>query len=121
MIRFKACARAESDRIPALSNATLDTDQSERVKDHKGAMDIDSLESYLSRVADLRRLWKVPDHQELWFRAEDEAHSPKALQPGLYRPRAGTKGKSITWLRTLPNLRRMDFRKGAKKNLRLNE
>jgi len=54
-----------------------------------------SLGGYLQLVAALRRKWKVPAEDELWFRAEDQSHQTTRLQPGIYRPRDGTARKSI--------------------------
>ena len=54
-----------------------------------------SLDNYLSTVRLIREECFIPPHQELWFRAEDEAHSRTHLQPGLYRPREDGRSKSI--------------------------
>jgi hypothetical protein len=54
-----------------------------------------SLGQYLSIVSKVRKRWKVPAADELWFRAEDAKHSKTHLQPGLYRPRDSGKRKSI--------------------------
>jgi hypothetical protein len=50
---------------------------------------IKDLGSYLSAVNQLRKQWKVPGNDELWFRAEDASHFNTRLMPGLYRPRKG--------------------------------
>jgi hypothetical protein len=62
-----------------------------------------SLSYYLKIVSDLRKDWKVKDHKELWFRAESSTHATTRLQPGLYRPRAGSTRKTINELLTLEN------------------
>jgi hypothetical protein len=63
-----------------------------------------TLDEYLSQIAFLRdEHWDVDDHKELWFRAEDEAHSATHLQPGLYRPRDGALLKPIKELLALEN------------------
>jgi hypothetical protein len=76
-------------------------------------MDIDSLRSYISTVAETRKQWRVPDHKELWFRAEDESHIDTMLQPGLYRPRKGAKRKSIKELLSLESELYEEFRRCA--------
>jgi hypothetical protein len=58
-------------------------------------MTVQSLDEYLSRVHLIRDEWDVPDHKELWFRAEDEKHVATRLQPCLYRPKVGAKRKPI--------------------------
>jgi hypothetical protein len=63
-----------------------------------------SLSSYLSAVAEIRKHWSVPKRDELWFRAEDARHRKTRLQPGLYRPReASGLHKSIQTLLGLEN------------------
>ena len=62
-----------------------------------------SLSEYLKIVSDLRKEWKVKDHKELWFRAESSTHVTTRLQPGLYRPRAGSTRKTIKELLALEN------------------
>jgi len=72
-----------------------------------------SLDDYLSIVHHIRNYWDVPDHQELWFRAEDEKHSKTRLQPGLYRPRDDGSRKSINTLLELENDLYEEFRRCA--------
>lgn len=62
-----------------------------------------SLGAYLSLVGGIRRRWKVPKRDELWFRAEDAHHRDTRLQPGLYRPRESGKRKSVENLLELEN------------------
>jgi hypothetical protein len=64
---------------------------------------VDSLDDYLRTVHLTRDEWNVPDHRELWFRAEDESHLDTCLQPGLYRPRKGTPRKDCMALLELEN------------------
>jgi hypothetical protein len=71
------------------------------------------LADYLSTVAELRKTWKVKDHQELWFRAEDATHSATRLQPGLYRPREGAARKPIKELLKLECELYEEFRRCA--------
>lgn len=46
-----------------------------------------NIKDYLSAVGELRRRWRMPKSDELWFRAEDARHRGTHLQPGLFRPR----------------------------------
>lgn len=62
-----------------------------------------SLEDYLAKVRLVRDEWDVPAHKELWFRAESAEHFDTRLQPGLYRPRADGKRKSVKDLLELEN------------------
>jgi FRG domain-containing protein len=62
-----------------------------------------SLDDYLSTVHLVRDEWGIPDHQELWFRAEDKTHVETRLQPGLYRPRQDGQRKSVNALLELEN------------------
>lgn len=62
-----------------------------------------SLSSYLAVVAKIRKRWKVPKRDELWFRAEDVRHRKTKLQPGLYRPRESGLRKSVNVLLKLEN------------------
>ena len=66
-------------------------------------MTSESLHDYLSTVHLIREEWDVPDHKELWFRAESEEHRQTRLLPGLYRPRKGEKRKSVEFLLELEN------------------
>jgi len=66
-------------------------------------MTAQSLDDYLSTVHHIRDEWDIPDHKELWFRAEDETHLETRLQPGLYRPKADGKRKAIHELLELEN------------------
>lgn|SRR5208337_96608 len=63
----------------------------------------ETLSEYLAEVQRVRSQWKVPDHRELWFRAEDQKHEETRLQPSLYRPRTGKKRKRIGELLKLEN------------------
>lgn len=72
-----------------------------------------SLSSYLSAVASVRRLWKVPKRDELWFRAEDARHRKTRLQPGLYRPRESGLRKSVKSLLQLENELYEEFQRCA--------
>jgi FRG domain-containing protein len=58
-------------------------------------MTVHSLDDYLSTVRLIRDNWDVPDHRELWFRAEDERHKETRLQPCLYRPKRGAQRKPV--------------------------
>lgn len=64
---------------------------------------IDSLSSYLAAVAKIRKFWRVPKQNELWFRAEDARYKRTKLQPGLYRPRPSGLRKSVNALLELEN------------------
>lgn len=44
-----------------------------------------------STVRQIRDEGDIPDHRELWFRAEDERHKATRLQPPLYRPKHSAK------------------------------
>jgi hypothetical protein len=72
-----------------------------------------SLGQYLLAVTRIRKRWKVPDQDELWFRAEDAHHNKTCLQPGLYRPRDSGKRKSIRNLLELENYLYEEFRRCA--------
>lgn len=73
-----------------------------------------SLEDFLSTVRKLRREWRMRSYQELWFRAEDLAHLRTHLQPGLYRPREGSRArKPIQTLLGLENELYEEFRRCA--------
>jgi hypothetical protein len=72
-----------------------------------------SLSSYLAAVSAIRKRWKVPRRDELWFRAEDEHHRRTKLQPGLYRPRDSGKRKSVTRLLELESDLYDEFRRCA--------
>jgi hypothetical protein len=76
-------------------------------------MKAESLDDYLSTVSLVRDEWDVPDHKELWFRAEDSAHTPTTLQPGLFRPRKDAARKSIKYLLRLENTLYEEFRRCA--------
>ena len=65
---------------------------------------VHSVAEYLSTVRAIRKGWKTPKHQELWFRAEDERHRETRLQPGIYRPNENSgKRKSVRYLLELEN------------------
>jgi len=65
--------------------------------------DATSVASYLSAVSDIRKQWRAPKRDELWFRAEDAGHRSTRLQPGLYRPRDNGLRKSVSNLLELEN------------------
>ena len=66
--------------------------------------DVSPLGKYLSEVRAIRKRWKVPKSDELWFRAEDSSHRTTHLQPGLYRPKEnGTRLPSTSSLLKLEN------------------
>ena len=66
--------------------------------------DVNPLGKYLSEVRAIRKRWKVPKNNELWFRAEDSSHRKTHLQPGLYRPKVyGTRLPSTSSLLKLEN------------------
>jgi hypothetical protein len=66
--------------------------------------DVSPLGQYLSEVRAIRKRWKVPKNDELWFRAEDSSHRETHLQPGLYRPKEnGTRLPSTPRLLELEN------------------
>ncbi len=62
-----------------------------------------SVDEYFRTVRDLRKLWRVPKGDELWFRAEDAGHRKTRLQPGIYRPRFGGKRKPVARLLQIEN------------------
>jgi hypothetical protein len=66
-------------------------------------MNAQSLDDFLSTVHLIRDNWDIPDHKELWFRAEDEKHVKTRLQPCLYRPKPGARRKSIEELLEIEN------------------
>lgn len=72
-----------------------------------------SLSSYLAAVARIRKRWKVPRRDELWFRAEDARHRKTRLQPGLYRPRESGLRKSVNTLLKLENELYEEFQRCA--------
>jgi len=66
--------------------------------------DVNPLGKYLSEVRAIRKRWKVPKNNELWFRAEDSSYRKTHLQPGLYRPKVnGTRLPSTSSLLKLEN------------------
>jgi FRG domain len=65
---------------------------------------VSPLGKYLSAVREIRRRWRLPNNEELWFRAEDSAHKETHLQPGLYRPKvSAARQPSIAKLLELEN------------------
>ncbi len=65
---------------------------------------VSPLGKYLSEVRAIRKRWKMPKSDELWFRAEDSSHRKTHLQPGLYRPKEnGTRLPSTPSLLKLEN------------------
>jgi hypothetical protein len=62
-----------------------------------------SLGEYLSTVGRIRKRWNVPQHLELWFRAEDTLHRKTHLQPGVYRQRESGLRKSVDKLLEIEN------------------
>ena len=72
-----------------------------------------SLSAYLAAVNAVRKRWRVPRRDELWFRAEDAHHRRTMLQPGLYRPRDSGKRKSVTRLLEIENDLYDEFRRCA--------
>ncbi|MGO4882339.1 MAG: FRG domain-containing protein [Bryobacteraceae bacterium] len=62
-----------------------------------------SVDEYLAVVKTFRQQWRVPRHDELWFRAEDSRHQKTHLQPGIYRPREGGKRRAIKFLLEVEN------------------
>jgi FRG domain len=72
-----------------------------------------TLDDYLSTVRKMRKEWNVPEHKELWFRAEDARHAATRLQPGLYRPRKDAARKSINHLLRLENTLYEEFMRCA--------
>jgi hypothetical protein len=65
--------------------------------------EVHSVDEYLASVRAFREQWRVPRRDELWFRAEDARYRNTHLQPGIYRPRAGSKRKTIRQLLELEN------------------
>jgi len=61
------------------------------------------LGEYLSTVGRIRKRWKVPNHHELWFRAEDAEHRKTHLQPCIYRPRDSGLRKAVNKLLQVEN------------------
>ena len=72
-----------------------------------------SLSEFLSTVGRLRKLWKVPKHRELWFRAEDALHRRTHLEPCLYRQRRSGLRKSVVKLLEIENDLYEEFRRCA--------
>src|SRR6516165_9632867 len=48
-----------------------------------------SVGQFLNTVRSIRKQWKIPEHKELWFRAEDKKYTATQLRPKLYRPPKG--------------------------------
>jgi hypothetical protein len=73
---------------------------------------INYLSAFVKRVREIRyEEWRVPDHQELWFRGEGEKHETSPLRPNLYRPPMGTAMKSIPELLEIECALYDDFRR----------
>jgi hypothetical protein len=72
-----------------------------------------SLSMFLAAVAKIRKRWKVPTRDELWFRAEDAGHRKTRLQPGLYRPRESGLRRSVNTLLELENELYEEFQRCA--------
>jgi hypothetical protein len=64
---------------------------------------VPSLAAYLSTVGKIRKRWNVPNHLELWFRAEDTLYRKTHLQPCLYRQRESGLRKSVDKLLEIEN------------------
>jgi hypothetical protein len=54
-----------------------------------------SADKLLATIRKIRQEWKLPEHKELWFRAEDAKHFDTKLQPKLYRPGKGKRRKRV--------------------------
>jgi hypothetical protein len=50
---------------------------------------IHSASDLLATARKIRREWNLPEHKEMWFRAEDAKHIKTTLRPKLYRPKKG--------------------------------
>jgi hypothetical protein len=78
-----------------------------------GTIVVNSLGAYLSAVGRIRKRWKVPARDELWFRAEDLSYRKTRLQPGLYRPRSSGIRKTVNKLLEVENELYEEFRRCA--------
>jgi hypothetical protein len=70
-----------------------------------------SIEEVVSAVRELRKSWKLREHQEIWFRAEDATYRGTQLQPGLYRPKKDGVRKSVGRLLEIENELYEEFRR----------
>jgi hypothetical protein len=64
---------------------------------------ITSAGDFLNAVRELRERWDLPEHKELWFRAEDASYGETALQPRLYRTRKDAPKKTVTEVLEIEN------------------
>jgi hypothetical protein len=64
---------------------------------------VSSVGECLNAVRTIRRRWLIPEHKEMWFRAEDVRHHATKLRPKLYRPREGQALKPISELLRMDN------------------
>ena len=67
----------------------------------------------MDRVSDLRRLWNLPKHKELWFRGESVDYGETTLRPELYRPEPGFSLKPIWKLLEIENDLYEEFQRNA--------
>lgn len=74
---------------------------------------VTSVGEFLSTVRAIRNRWALPEHKELWFRAEDLTYDKTLLQPRLYRPRGGKTPKSVSDLLEIENSLYNEFERCA--------
>ena len=73
---------------------------------------IASASEFLRAVRELRERWDLPEHKELWFRAEDLTYDT-LLRPRLYRPREGKRANEISELLEVENSLYNEFERCA--------
>ena len=76
-------------------------------------LEIHSADKLLAVVRKTRQEWNLPEHRELWFRAEDIKHSATRLQPKLYRPGKGRPRKPVKELLSIEDECHDEFRRCA--------
>jgi FRG domain len=62
----------------------------------KKPLTIRSAADLLTTARKIRQQWGLPEHREMWFRAEDDKHLETRLQPKLYRPEKGKPRKTVS-------------------------
>lgn len=74
---------------------------------------VKSANKFLADVRELRNRWGLPEHKELWFRAEDLSYDKTLLRPRLYRPREAKPPKDIPELLEIENALYEEFERCA--------
>jgi hypothetical protein len=74
---------------------------------------VKSLGKFIDKVGELRSMWGLPTHKELWFRGESKDYGSTALRPELYRPAEGMALKQITELLEIENDLYEEFKRNA--------